>query len=245
MDSRTTIQDELNELNSSLPPVKEPVFSVPDGYFENFAAIVLSKIKGEGAVSVSDELAGLSPLLAGLSKKMPLSVPENYFSSLVNEVPVLIGNDELPSILAEHQRKMPYTVPNGYFENLSEQILAKASPKQAKVISIGRPRWMKLAAVATVAGIIALSSILYFNNKTIDPDLQQDAWMAKNLKGVSDQALEEFVQSTEINTSNQVAHNPAQTAEVRTMLKDISTSELDAFLSDVPHDDDELTLINL
>ena len=245
MDSRTTIQEELKELNSSLPPVKEPVFSVPDGYFENFAATVLSKIKGEGAVSVSDELAGLSPLLAGLSKKMPLSVPENYFTSLVNEVPVLIGNEKLPSILAELERKMPYTVPEGYFEKLPEQILAKASPKQAKVVSIGRQRWMQLAAVATVAGIIALSSILYFNNKNIDPDLQPDAWMAKSLKGVSDQALEEFVQLTEINTSNQVAQNPAQTAEVRTMLKDISTSELDAFLSDVPHDDDELSMINL
>jgi hypothetical protein len=245
MNSRTTIQEELKELNSILPPVKEPVFTVPDGYFENFSATVLSKIKGTDAASVIDELAELSPVLAGLSKKMPFSVPENYFLSLANEVPVLIGNEKLPSILMDFGKKLPYQVPPGYFDGLPAQILAKATHKQAKVISINRSRWMKIAAAAMVIGVIALSSILYFNNsKAIDPAQQPEAWMAKKLKGFSDQALEEFVNKTDVNTNYQLAQTPAQTAEIRTMLKDISTSDLDDFLSAVPTDDEELFLIN-
>jgi hypothetical protein len=245
MNSRTTIQEELKELNSILPPVKEPVFTVPDGYFENFSATVLSKIKGTDAASVIDELAELSPVLAGLSKKIPFSVPENYFLSLANEVPVLIGNEKLPSIFAELDKKLPYQVPTGYFDDLATEILAKKNHKPAKVISINRSRWMKVAAAAIVLGIIALSSILYFNNNSaIDPAKQPEAWMAKKLKGISDQALEEFVNAADINTNYQLAQTLAQTAEVRTMLKDISTSELDAFLSAVPADDEELFIIN-
>ncbi len=245
MNSRTTIQEELKELNSILPPVKEPVFTVPDGYFENFSATVLSKIKGTDAASVIDELAELSPVLAGLSKKMPFSVPENYFLSLANEVPVLIGNEKLPSILMELDKKLPYQVPSGYFDGLSAQILAKKNHKQAKVISIDRPRWMKVAAAAIVLGIIALSSILYLNNsRVIDPAEQPEAWMAKKLNGISDQTLEEFVNTADVNTSYQLAQTPAQTAEVRTMLKDISTRDLDDFLSAVPTDDEDLFLIN-
>lgn len=246
MNSHNAIQEELKALNSALPPVKKPVFSVPDGYFENFAVSVLSKIKENKAISVEDELADLSPLLAGLSKKMPLSVPENYFTSLANEIPVLIGNDPLPSILQEVCRKNPYTFPSGYFENLSTQILNKVTAAPgAKVVSIGRPRWMRMAAAAVVIGIIALGSILYFgNNGTIDPNQQPGTWIAKKLQDVSDKALEEFVNTADVTQNGTPAKTPARAAEVRSLLKDVSNDELDDFLAELPNDDDELILIN-
>ena len=244
MNSSKTIREELDSLNSSLPPVKEPVFTVPNGYFENFAESVFSKLRDQNTLSVADELAQLSPLLAGLPKKSPFSVPENYFSSLANDVPVLIGNDELPSILAELDRKLPYKVPQGYFEGLSTQVISKTKGTEgAKVIAMGRPRWMRIAAAAIVTGVIALSSVVYFNsNKSIDPDQQSEAWVAKNLQGVSDKALEEFVNNADVSADRQVAQMPSK--EVRTMLGDVSDKELDAFLSQLPTDDDELLLIN-
>src|SRR5690349_6811988 len=111
MSTNKHIQDELRELNSTLPShAKEPVFSVPESYFENFAASVLVRIKEETAVSAADELTSLSPLLAGLSKKMPYGVPENYFSTLDTAIPSLIQEDQLPSFLAEHPRTNPYQV---------------------------------------------------------------------------------------------------------------------------------------
>ncbi len=244
MQPSKTIPEELKELNSTLPPVKEPVFTVPNGYFENFADSVLSKIRNQKAVSVTDELAQLSPLLAGLSKKSPYTVPENYFSSLANDVPVLIGNDPLPSILAELNKAPLYEVPAGYFENFPQSVLAKVTNKSAKVISITPFRWMRMAAAAVVAGIIAISSFVYFNRKqNIDIAQQPEAWVAKNLQGVSDKALEEFVNSADVSGAGQVAQNKPST-EVRSLLGDVSDRELDAFLAQVPGDDDELLLIN-
>src|ERR1700761_2837321 len=66
-------------------------FSVPDGYFEGFAAQVLNKIK-----------SGAAPVSAGAEK----------FAS---------GGefDELPAILAQAGRNTPYQIPQGYFDTLS------------------------------------------------------------------------------------------------------------------------------
>lgn len=239
MNSRNTIQEELKALNSNLPPLEKPVFSVPDGYFENFAASVLLKLKAETAATAPDELAGLSPVLAGLSRKMPLSVPENYFASLANEIPVLIGNDPLPSILMDAGRQNAYTVPTGYFENLPAQLLAKVkSDSGAKVISMGRPRRMRMAAAAVITGCIALAAVLYFKtNNSVNP-AQQDTWVAQELKGIPDSELEEFVNTTDV--AGTTASTPARATEVRSLLKDVSDSELESFLNAVPADDELL-----
>ena len=73
MNNWITIQEELRALNSELPLEKGPeIYSVPEGYFENFAALMLQKIKAEQVESASEEMGALSPLLAGLSKKNAL-----------------------------------------------------------------------------------------------------------------------------------------------------------------------------
>lgn len=247
MTSRNTIQQELQELNSGLPyNIEKPVFSVPPGYFENFAAAMLAKVRQQSAatVSVQEELNELSPLLAGISKKMPFSLPEDYFEKLSNDVPAFAATDELPEILAGHHRQLPYEVPAGYFENLPTQVLAKAAPKHAKVISFGSRGWRRMAAAAVVTGLIGLSSILYFNNKeTIDPSAQPQAWVEKKLKGVSNADLEAFIETADVNAAD-ANQSGSETAEARTLLNDVSSKEMDAFLAAMPTDDDELLLIN-
>ena len=80
MNSRIHIQSELEEINSSLPfNVKMPVFNVPEGYFEGLADTILAKVKTEQAISAQEEIAQLSPLLAGISRQLPHFVPDNYF----------------------------------------------------------------------------------------------------------------------------------------------------------------------
>ncbi len=49
---------------------------VPDGYFESFALQMLQKVRSE---EVRHELEGVAPLLNGLPKTMPHSLPEGYF----------------------------------------------------------------------------------------------------------------------------------------------------------------------
>jgi hypothetical protein len=65
---------------------------------------------------ISDELAGISSLLAGIEKKNVFSIPEGYFDML--SITILKKLDTSPLIET-------LTVPEGYFENLSSSILQK------------------------------------------------------------------------------------------------------------------------
>jgi hypothetical protein len=65
----------------SKSPILSP-FSVPEGYFDGLSANILSKIKETEHESVSAELQRISPRLADLERKVPFSLPENYFNDL-------------------------------------------------------------------------------------------------------------------------------------------------------------------
>lgn len=236
MNSRTHIQSELMDLNSSLPfNVKMPVFNVPEGYFERFADNVLAMIKGKQAVSPSDELTTLSPLLAGISRKMPFSVPENYFDEVTTSIPELVHEEHLPEVFISAGRSMPYEVPSGYFEGLPQQVLHKVAQPMGRVISFKR-NWMRYAAAAVLIGAVAISSIVYFfAGSKADPSTQSESWIAKKLKNVSNQELEEFIMTASFVNGSETAKNGQQgSQDVKKMLKDVSDTELDAFLSQVP-----------
>jgi len=245
MNTRKHIQEELKSLKSNLPYlIEKPVFTVPEGYFNNFAASVFAKINEGVAVSATDELNELSAFLSSIKKEIPYNVPENYFSTLQNEVPWLIRDDEVSTVLADN-KIMPYEIPAGYFTDLPNSVFSKISRPTAKVISIKRNNWMKIAIAAMVAGIIIVSGIFYLDDKssTIDPAKQPGQWVAKNLEGVSNQALDEFIKTTDFNASENIAKTSNNT-EVRNMLNEVSNTELDAFLAAVPNDDEELLVIN-
>lgn len=244
MNSRTHISDELRELNSSLPAyAKEPVFTVPDGYFDRFAASVLAKIKANDAASVNDELSHLSPLLAAIPRTMPYAVPESYFSDPA--LPARIDDERLPSVLLEHHRRMPYETPAGYFDTLPGSIVARVERPGAKVVSMRTRGWMRVAAAAMVAGVMALSGWIYFSSNGNSPDFQSnpEEWVAKKLKGVSTDALEDFIQTADA-TPNGTSTAKGRAGEVRSMLTDVSDRELENFLEQVPTDDEELSVIN-
>ncbi len=245
MNSRKQIQDELKELNSLLPLDKgSEIFSIPQGYFEGFAASVLQKIKEGQDVSVADELTSVSPFLSGLSKEMPFTVPKGYFFQTTEGLLELVKEDVLPDFL-QTDKKMPYAIPQGYFENLHEIILRKVNPKQAKVISINTSRkWMRYAVAAMMAGVIAVSSILYFGNKSIDPSAQSHEWVTKKLKNVPDKELDEFINTTDVSSTAMAKTEASNKTELRKILKDIPDTELDKFLDEVPFDNEESSLIN-
>lgn len=243
MKQRTTIQEELASLNSSLNDLNEPVFNVPENYFENFAQSVLSKIR-EQESAVLTELTELSPELAGISKKMPYQVPSNYFENLTQEIPAIISDELLPAVI-NFPKSNPYQIPEGYFEGLSQQVLRKIPKTPGKVVTMNRSRsFMRLAAAAILTGVIALSGVYYFStNNSVDPVSQSEEWVATKLDGVSNKALDDFIRSAEFTSpGNETASKPAS-VEVKKMLNDVSTHELDAFLSQVGSDED-LYVIN-
>lgn len=236
MNNRITIQNELKELNSLIPLEKGPeLYSVPDGYFEGVAQSVLQKLKTD-ALTSSEELEEIAPFLATIPKKMPFSVPEGYFIQTTEALSDWVKDESLPQLL-QSGKQMPFTVPEGYFESLPAIILKKVSPKEAKIIPISSSRkWMRYAAAAMIAGIIAVSSILYFgnnNNQSIDPASESYEWVAKNLKGVPINELDEFINATYTNTSTLANTKTVDKSEVRKLIKDIPDSEINKFLEEV------------
>ncbi len=99
---------------------KSLAFSVPEGYFDNFAQNLLSKIKAgqtsdkgnslseslAGSESAAAEISRLSPIVNGISRLMPYQLPSDYFEGLS---PILV-------VARQYQ---PFTIPEGYFEEIS------------------------------------------------------------------------------------------------------------------------------
>lgn len=245
MNSRSTIQQELKELSSFLPhDIEQPVFTVPNGYFENFAASVWQKLRSQHLQTPHDELTELSTMLAAIPKNNPYTVPENYFSGFTLAVPSLVREDELPEALQALGRQMPNTVPAGYFDGLADTVLAKVHKPTAKVVSFNRNHFMRIAAAAVVTGVIAISGLLFWGKgePSLDPNQQSGEWVAKSLQNVSNQALDEFIMTTDI--GYQASNTPnGKTNDVKHMLEGVSNSELDAFLDGIPAGNEE-TLIN-
>lgn len=240
MNSRIEIHRELEQLNSSLPlNAKMPVFDLPQGYFENFASAVLAIVKGNTAESASEELAALSPLLAGLPRQTPFAIPENYFHE--NLVPPVTAAEELPAWM--HQaRTMPHAVPAGYFDNFSAAVLQQVAPKkeQGRVVSMFSRNWVRYAAAAVVTGAIVLGGFLFSGNNGPSLSSQPEAWLENKLRNVSSEELDDFIEVVEIAGTETALQKGASRPEVRRMLKDVPVSELDAFLDQLPADTEQL-----
>jgi hypothetical protein len=239
MNQRLHIQNELEELNSLLPAVKpSEVFTVPQGYFDQFAASVLARIRAEEPEMLA-ELEELSPLLASIPRQMPYEVPSGYFEGTSSGLSFLKGDEVLPPIFQSIGKEQPYTVPAGYFEQLPSQVLARIEQPKAKVVSMPR-KWMRMAVAAAIAGLIAVSGFWYYNqSRTISVD--DPKWIAQQIKTVDTKSLETFIKAADVTTeSSQTVKSKPSGEDVKTLLKDVSTSELESFLEQVPTDDEDL-----
>lgn len=241
MNNRNTIQNELNELNSGLDSGSNNTpYSVPEGYFEGFAASVLAKIKGEHPVSASQEIAELSPLLAGISRKLPYSVPDDYFQSNIENLQAFTSENEESLVLSFIDKEMPYQVPAGYFAQVPEQILEKI-PGRGKVVPLMKRKWMRLAVAAMVAGVITVSGIAYFNSR--GTHLASGDAVTMELKKASTEELNEFIKTTVVTDNKaQVTARNKPKSETKKLFSDVSDKELDAFLNQVPTEDEEIAI---
>lgn len=135
--------DIANELREIIPAaewtgIRPFSGEVPAGYFDQLPELILQKVR---AADVKEELEMLSPLLAGMSKSVPLSVPSGYFNQLSqnilqNTAVTDIQSDgfaeELPSILADLPKAFPMSAPAGYFDQLPAQLLQKIQASEAR-----------------------------------------------------------------------------------------------------------------
>jgi hypothetical protein len=245
MNSRDAIQQELTDLRSSLPidANKQPVFTVPEGYFENFAASVLAALKRQQPITAADELEHLSPVLAAIPKHTPYHVPGNYFADLATDLPAFVNDEALPVFLQTHTKQMPYAVPTGYFDELAAQVAAKVAKPQAKVVPL-RSRFVRYAAAAAVVGLMAMAGFFYWTDSgtvALDPAKQPGAWVAQKLKNVPEKDIEAFLKTVDTGSGSRELVQKGG-GEVQALLRDVSTTELDAFLKEVPSDANFSTL---
>jgi hypothetical protein len=127
MNTRNEILKELQELNSPLAGL-EPVnvFTVPQGYFDNFGSSVLRAINGGG-------------ILKSITQPGPADVPEGYFDTLAGSIMDKIKqqaaqNEEEPALsplLQSLKHKNVFEVPQGYFEGLAANISANLPAKDS------------------------------------------------------------------------------------------------------------------
>lgn len=230
---------ELSELNSSLgATVGQNTYQVPAGYFDNLAENVLVKIKALEATTAREELMHLSPLLAGLSKEMPYSIPQGYFEQLTVPVNAQTAAEELATIsplLSGLKKENLYSVPEGYFESLSSAPYSAAIKPQAKVVSITSRRWFRIAAAAVVAGVIVTAGFVFINgnsNKSEKALAKFEKKLQKDLEKTSNQELNEFLELTDGDIESTEQITAGTDNDIKELLKDIPESELKEFLEE-------------
>lgn len=230
----------------NIPSVTPNPYQIPDGYFESLPNIILNRVKGLES-SAKDEIESISPLLSGISKKVPFSTPEGYFDDLTENVvsgtqAIQFVNEELESsaILSALKTKNAYSVPTGYFESFPQLMLQKAKSEQrGKVVSISFGRKaMRYAAAAVVTGLIVLAGFFYFNQQPVgttlaqaDEKLKQET--QKNLQGFSDNELLNYIENEEsvLPEPLLMASGDIDTEDVKYMLADVSEEGLEEFLA--------------
>jgi hypothetical protein len=232
--------DELKGLNSSLPDQNHIPYVVPDGYFDNLAENILAHVKKTADnSSASEEIAALSPLLGGIGRTMPYFIPQHYFESTINDLPLLINNEEESAIISAAGKSIPYRVPEGYFNKLESSILNKVDIHNNGSGRIVRMKWMRLAAAAVITGIISVSGFFYLSHQrgTVIKNP-----VAQQLNNVSTKDLEDFLKNNDpLLTNSATAQNAFKSTEVSKMVQDVPDKDLDAFLKQIPADEEIMT----
>jgi hypothetical protein len=248
MTNRNTILNELSDIGSALGNYDpQNIYAVPTSYFERLPTQVLNRIKALEATNAKEELEYLSPLLSGVSKETPYSVPAGFFQNLSDDIMQKINEqinhqtseeeiESLSPLLSSLKNKNPYSVPGGYFENLGTKVVRKDSfeeQKEAKVISITKRKWYRLAVAAVFIGVIAIGGLLFIGQRPVTVDNPQ-AWINKNVtKKVSQEKIDEFVKLAEDDTINTTEESDAtKQAEMKELMKDVSEKEIEDFLND-------------
>lgn len=257
MTQRDNILQELIGLESILASITpQNIYVVPDRYFEELANQVLSRIKAIEAKSVSEELGYLFPVLNTISKQVPYSIPTGYFEELEEKILIAIRThedyqspkEELEAIspfLSGLNKQMPYNVPDRYFEKINSDIsYNKVSEPEIKVISLIHRRWFRYAAAAVVIGFISMIGLLFEYRPAVDPEKSPDEWIAKNVKKVSADKLDDFIKLTNEESSSQetTTGKDVKPNEIKDLMKDVPESQIQEFVNETSALDDNSIL---
>jgi hypothetical protein len=233
----------------------ETPYSVPQGYFEEFAGKLLARIKAGQSGDPREELSVLSPLLDRIDKKSPFQAPQGYFDNLTGNVLSGVGaidfvNDELESLsslMTGLRDKTVYRTPEGYFDGLSDAILTRLRQpsKEAPVIPMGARnpgtarrhlstrKWFRYSAAAVTAGLILTMGWLGLHNPATSAGGNE---LTASLSRVSDQEILNYLENQNIPLAETLNSTAAAVefndADVKNMLGTVPDEELNQYLED-------------
>ena len=235
MEPRNHILQELKELGSALPQLSMP-YQAPHGYFEHLPDWMLRRIKALEAGNAVLETDTLAPDLAAISRQMPYSLPAGYFEQLdlnfvwADESSASKELETLSPLLAGLKKEAPYQVPPDYFRN-EVKALPRESEGRAPVRRLFAQPWFRYAAAAILIAAIAVTALpLLQKGKSIDPNEKSYAWVEKNLKKVETEEINEFLELFPDDVTAQ--NNVTVSAEVKSLLQDVSDNEIRDFLKE-------------
>ena len=188
-------------------------FRVPEGYFQGFYDRLIMAIRTEASgglltgqsaetfeeESAAAEIESISPFLAGLSRKTPYQVPENYFAQF------RVSEEKAAAIVADFGSSLP--LETGIVD--SETGAGRAAAGQAPVIKMKHHRsWMRMALAAMITAVVLTGAFFYFRPAAI-------ATVSNELAKVSDEDMENFVATQDM---------PPNAADSSIILADANTA---------------------
>lgn len=232
MENRKTIIAELQAvapLVAETSPVK--LYTVPEGYFASFPAIMAEKIR-------------LEQMLAQAAAPV-YEVPDGYFTALPEEVLSLIQTshavrtelDEVAPLLNTIDKETPYQVPETYFAQADFARLARYQQPKAKIVSLRLARrWMQYAAAALVTGVLVTGAFLYTDNPAnIEESAYKAVDLSSELNKLSETELANYLDNPEhaavANTTTVLTSEEILT-DVKNNLQQVSDEELKQYLTD-------------
>lgn len=205
MKSRTEIFEELHSLSPAVAEISNlNVFTVPEGYFDSLpgeilSGVILERLELKDRATVQNDVPahyfdGLAANIMGRIKAEEANAAPMAETYAISPIVAQIGNENI------------FTVPPAYFENVGDYIL-DSIPKPAEVVAMRSRSWIKYAAAASVAGIMAIGAYNYQSqntntapiavntaaiNQTADSILKHNAFEA-TLDNISNEEIEQYL----------------------------------------------------
>ena len=124
--------------------MKQNIFEVPKGYFEDMAAKLNEAIAAEESELEQNE-----------HLKAPVfQTPPNYFEGLSDKIMAAAEAEDNELHDNVHLKETPFTAPEGYFDQLSAKLNASVAEEQeaqeTKVVPLYQKNWFKMAIAAVL-----------------------------------------------------------------------------------------------
>lgn len=212
------ITTELKGLNVSFPEdMEEPIFSLPDGYFEQLAESLLTIVQTE-------QVAATFP------DALPFDLPENYFEQFPDKVlqglMTVSADDEISTLsplLAGLREKMPFEVPTeSYFNQKNIPTRTIAMPAL-----VPKVKWMRWAAAAAVLCIFSLGGFRFLQTPTADANPSIQAALAS----IPDADIQQYLSlNMDAYDFYSLSDGRSNTATEEELLNEISDTEIESIL---------------